>query len=142
MSVVRRVLWSMSWLIVPAGLTGQAAPSPVTTGGSKKPLTINDYTLWRTIDGAVLSADGRFVAYGTRLTNVLPAQAKPVIRVRDLQGATETEVLHASQPQFSPNGAWLSYLVEPPAPPRGTIVTFMIGSAWVQRCETTACPAS
>lgn len=119
MSVVRTMV-SMWCLAIPAVLSGQAAPTAATSGGARKPLTINDYTLWRAIDGAALSADGRWVAYGTRLTNVLPAQAKPVVRVRDLQGGAETEVLHASQPQFSPTGAWLAYLVEPPAPTRGT----------------------
>jgi dienelactone hydrolase len=119
MTVVHRVVASIALLLLPAALAGQAAPPTAPTGGAKKPLTVSDYTLWRTIDGAVLSADGRWVAYGTRLTNVLPADGKPVIRVRDLQTSAETEVLHASQPVFSPSGTWLAYLVEPPAPPRG-----------------------
>jgi len=119
MSVVRLMVVSLWALVIPAALTGQAAPTPTASGGAKKPLTVSDYTLWRTIDGAVVSADGRWVAYGTRLTNVLPAEAKPIIRVRDLSGGAETEVLHASQPQFAPSGAWLAYLVEPPAPTRG-----------------------
>ncbi len=118
MSVVHRVVTSITLLLLPAVLAGQAAPSPVATGAAKKPLTISDYTLWRTIDGAVLSTDGRWVAYGTRLSNVLPADGKPIIRVRDLQGGAETEVLHASRPAFSPSGTWLAYQVEPPAPPR------------------------
>ncbi len=119
MSCVHRVVTSMGLLLLPAALAGQVAPASAPAGGTKKPLTVSDYTLWRTIDGAVISADGRWVAYGTRLTNVLPADGKPVIRVRDLQSSSETEVLHASQPVFSPSGTWLAYLVEPPAPTRG-----------------------
>ncbi len=88
-------------------------------GQTKKPLTVNDYTKWRSIDNAVISADGQWVAYATRLTNVLPADAKPIVRVRQVSTGTETEILHASQPQFSPDGRWLTYLVEPPPPTRG-----------------------
>ncbi|MBL0940336.1 MAG: S9 family peptidase [Gemmatimonadaceae bacterium] len=86
---------------------------------SKKPLTVGDYALWRTIEGASISADGRWVAYNTRLTNTLPVESKPVLRLRDVENGKDVEILHASQPTFSPDGKWVAYLVEPPAPARG-----------------------
>lgn len=116
MSAVRRAAVLLSWIVAPSLLSAQAAPA--VSPSARKPLTLNDYTLWRSIDAASLSADGRWVAYGTRLTNVLPADAKPVVRIREVASGAETEVLHASQPAFTPDGRWLAYLVEPPPPAR------------------------
>jgi dipeptidyl aminopeptidase/acylaminoacyl peptidase len=118
MSAARRAAALLSCLVAPSLLTAQVAPAA--SQSTRKPLTLSDYTLWRSIDAASLSADGRWVAYGTRLSNVLPADAKPVVRVREVSSGAESEVLHASQPAFSPDGRWLAYLVEPPPPPRAT----------------------
>jgi dienelactone hydrolase len=95
------------------------APAPALSQPAKKPLTVNDYSKWRAIDASAISADGRWVVYATRLTNTLPADAKPLVRLRNVATGEETEILHASQPQFSPDGKWVTYLVEPPPPVRG-----------------------
>jgi dipeptidyl aminopeptidase/acylaminoacyl peptidase len=94
------------------------APSTV-SAQAKKPLTIDDYTKWRSIDNAALSADGSWAVYGMRQSNTLPTDGKPVVTLRNLRTSQDTEIPHASQPQFSPDGKWLSYLVEPPPPARG-----------------------
>jgi esterase/lipase len=103
-------------------LCATALPSlPLHAQGNtgKKPLTTAEYARWRSIDNAVISSDGGWVAYGTRLTNVVPTDAKPVVRLRNLTTNREIEIQHASQPQFSPDGRWIVYLVEPPPPARG-----------------------
>jgi dipeptidyl aminopeptidase/acylaminoacyl peptidase len=84
------------------------------TGGSpgKKVLGVEDYTRWRTIQGAQLSHDGKWAVYGLRHVNTLAAEANPVLRLRDVVAGTEIEIADASQPSFSPDGKWLTYLVE------------------------------
>lgn len=109
----------MSRVWCPLVLAVLLAPAPMLAQSAKKPLTVSDYSKWRSIDVSAISADGQWVVYATRLTNTLPADAKPIVRVRNVATGDETEILHASQPQFSPDGKWVTYLVEPPAPARG-----------------------
>ena len=90
---------------------GAAAPAP----RAKKVLGINDYSRWRSIDGAQMSGDGRWVIYGLRYTNTLPADAKPVLRILNLETNRETEIANATQAAFSPDSRWVSYQIEPPA---------------------------
>ena len=94
------------------------AQTPTNTG-AKKVLSVDDYARWRTIDNSIITADGKWVAYGLRFTNTLPLDAKPVLHLRNLATTSEIEVPNATQPTFSPDSRWLAYLVEPPPPARG-----------------------
>ncbi len=67
---------ALSLLLFPAVVALAQGPSAPPAPGGKKPLTIADYSKWRTIDGAGLSPDGKWVAYTLRYTNTLPADAK------------------------------------------------------------------
>jgi len=97
------------------------AQAPATTA-TRKVLGVEEYARWRTVEGAQLSADGKWAVYGLRFTNTLPADAKPVLRLRDVAAGSEVEIADASQASFSPDGKWLAYLVETQprrTPPRG-----------------------
>lgn len=98
--------------------TTSSAQTPLTTG-NKKVLTVDDYARWRTIDNAIVSSDGKWVAYGLRFANTVTADAKPVLRLRNLASDQEIEVPNASSPVFSPDSRWIAYSVEPPPPTRG-----------------------
>ncbi|MCA0376767.1 MAG: S9 family peptidase [Gemmatimonadetes bacterium] len=102
---------------LPHALIAQGAQGASRSG--TKPFTLADYTKWRTIESAALSPDGAWVASVLRFANTLPADSKPVLRLRNLSTNAETEIAHATQPQFSPDGKWITYLVEPPPPARG-----------------------
>ena len=55
-----------------------AATRPAPRSGDangKKVLTVDDYTRWRIIDASAISADGKWVAYGMRVTNVVAPDA-------------------------------------------------------------------
>ena len=58
----------------------QTAPK----AAAKKLLTVDDYTKWRSITGQEISSDGRWVTYVLQLTNVPPAETKPVLHVINL----------------------------------------------------------
>jgi dipeptidyl aminopeptidase/acylaminoacyl peptidase len=81
----------------------------------KKPLTINDYTRWRAIDAAQLSADGNWLSYGLRFTNVVTPDTKPELRIKPLGGGDEIAVKDGGQAAFSPDSRWIVYQIDPPA---------------------------
>jgi len=74
--------------ILPAVATAQAP-------AARKVLSIDEYSRWRTIDGAQISPDGKYVVYGLRYTNTLPADAKPVVTLRDLSTGTDLQIADA-----------------------------------------------
>jgi dipeptidyl aminopeptidase/acylaminoacyl peptidase len=88
------------------------AQSNVPGAAAKKPLTVDDYGRWRTIEGAELSGDGRWVAYALRFANVLPRDSKPVLHLVDLQTSQEVEIANAHSPTFSPDSRWVVYQVD------------------------------
>jgi hypothetical protein len=63
---------------VAAGIPAGAQPA------AKKPLTQNDYDIWRSIQGATLSNDGRWAMY-----TVQPLVGEGELIVRSTQGSTE-----------------------------------------------------
>jgi hypothetical protein len=85
-------------LLVPAFvLTPTQAQSP-----AKKVLTVEDYTRWRSISGQEISGDGKWVVYGLSYTNTLPANARPVLHILNLEISQDIEVPNASGVTFSP----------------------------------------
>jgi hypothetical protein len=93
--------------LVAAGTSLAAQPA-----APKKVLSVADYDRWRTIEGAQLNASGTYAAYAMRHTNTLPADARPVVVLRDLKAGTDVTIPDASTPAFSPDGRWLTYQVE------------------------------
>jgi dipeptidyl aminopeptidase/acylaminoacyl peptidase len=79
----------------------------------RKPLTVDDYTKWRTINGQEISPDGRWVTYVLQLTNVPQAETKPVLHLRDLETHADVEVPNATGGTFSPDSQWIAYQVDP-----------------------------
>jgi dienelactone hydrolase len=88
-------------------------PGPEANG--KRVLTINDYTRWRAIDAAQISADGAWLSYGLRLTNVVATDARPELHLKRVEANDETVVKDVTQASFSSDSRWIVYQVETPA---------------------------
>jgi len=89
-----------------AGAQDSAAPH------AKKILGVNDYTRWRTIEAAGISADGRWVASVWRFTNLPNDETKPELHLRDLNASSDVVIAHASNPMFSSDSKWIVYQVD------------------------------
>ncbi len=92
-----------------------ASPTAPADPNGKKILQVDDFTRWRTIDAAEISNDGRWVAYGTRFTNVVTPDAKPVLTLLNLDTNEKVEVADATNAQFSADSRWVVYQIEIPA---------------------------
>ena len=91
--------------------TGTGAPVP------PKPLTIDDYSRWRRIEDVRISGNGQWVAYTLRHTNTLPDEAKPELRIRDLETGQDIVVPNAHDGEFSADSRWIVYQIDSiPAP--------------------------
>jgi dipeptidyl aminopeptidase/acylaminoacyl peptidase len=93
-----------------------AFPTAQTT--AKRALTVEDYTKWRTITGQEISGDGRWMTYVLQLTNTPPAEAAPVLHVKNLDTGADVAVPHATGGTFSADSAWIAYQVDPGAAQR------------------------
>jgi dipeptidyl aminopeptidase/acylaminoacyl peptidase len=80
---------------------------------TKKVLTVDDYTKWRSINSASISGDGEWVTYVLALTNTTPTDSKPVMHLHRLDNDQEIQVANASAPAFSADSRWLAYQVDP-----------------------------
>ena len=89
-----------------------AQPAGSASPAVKKVLGVDDYSKWRTIDGAQISANGRWVASVLRHTNVLPNDAKPELHLRNLDTDANVVIAHASNPTFSADSRWIVYQVD------------------------------
>jgi dienelactone hydrolase len=99
--------------------TGAMTSTATPDRDRKRALSTADYSRWRTIEGAQISPDGKWVAYVLRLTNVPTADTKPSLHILNLDTNKDTIILHASAPQFSPDSRWVVYQVDVPEPARG-----------------------
>jgi dipeptidyl aminopeptidase/acylaminoacyl peptidase len=88
------------------------ASAAVVAPPGKKPLTIEDYGRWRTIEDARISGSGRWVAYALRHINVLPTESKPVLYLHDVDSGSDVEIENAHSPEFSPDSRWVVYQVD------------------------------
>ena len=95
-----------------------ARPAPASTPSAKKPLTIADYSRWRNIEGAAISADGKWVAYTLRHANTLPADSRPTLKLLNLETNREVDVPNAHSAEFSSDSRWIVYQVDS-VPARG-----------------------
>ena len=103
---------ALATALAAAPLTAQAPAA------AKKAMTVDDYTKWRTISAQAISADGKWVAYILELTNVVAAEAKPVLHLLNLETNAEVTVNDASGAVFSPDSKWIAYQVDPGAAQR------------------------
>ncbi len=78
----------------------------------KKVLTADDYSRWRSIEGERISSDGHWVTWVYRFTNVLPAESKPELHIRNLESKQDVTIDGATNPVFSPDGKWIVYEVD------------------------------
>jgi dipeptidyl aminopeptidase/acylaminoacyl peptidase len=79
---------------------------------------IDDYTKWRSIAGQAISGDGKWVATTLQLTNTIPAEAKPVLHLLNLETNAEVTVADAAEGTFSADSKWIAYQVDPGAAQR------------------------
>lgn len=83
----------------------QAAEAPV---GARKPITHEVYANWRSIQGTVLSRDGRWAAYA-----LVAQEADGELVVRQLADGKEWRAPRGSAPVFSADGRYLAFAVQP-----------------------------
>ncbi|HUF51618.1 MAG TPA: hypothetical protein VMN60_12325, partial [Longimicrobiales bacterium] len=89
-----------------------AAPGATATANGRKVLGVDDYARWRSIGDAQLSSDGRWAAYVLRFANTLPADAKPVLHIVNLETNERIEIAGATSPEFSPDARWALYSLD------------------------------
>lgn len=76
---------------------------------SRKPLTVDDYTKWKSINDSAISGDGKWVTYVLRTTNVPDDKANPVLHVLNVDTGQDVGVPNAMGGTFSPDSKWLAY---------------------------------
>ncbi len=106
-----------------------ASAAPAAAQGAKKPITQDVYDLWRSIQGATLSSDGKWAMY-----TVSPAVGEGELVIRSTSGATEFKfprgytgrpqlqagadsaaLFNAAPAQFSGNGQYAAFVKYPSA---------------------------
>jgi dipeptidyl aminopeptidase/acylaminoacyl peptidase len=92
---------------------------PASQAPSKKAMTIDDYTKWRSIERPAISGDGKWVAYTLQTTNVVAAEAKPALHLLNLETSQDVTVADATEGTFSPDSRWIAYQVSPAGGQRG-----------------------
>jgi dienelactone hydrolase len=92
---------------------------PSAQSASKKPLTIDDYTKWRSIGDAAISGDGKWVTYVLRTANVPDEKANAVLHILNLETNEDVAVQHGTSGIFSPDSKWIVYSVDPAGGARG-----------------------
>ena len=104
-------------IVIAVALAAAAAPQAALTP-AKKALAVEDYAKWRSIESPLISGDGKWVAYVLQLTNTIPAEAKPVLHLLNLETNAEVTVADAFDGAFSLDSKWIAYQVDPGAAQR------------------------
>jgi dipeptidyl aminopeptidase/acylaminoacyl peptidase len=112
-----------------AALVLAAHALPDAQAPAKKAMTIDDYTKWRSIAGQEISSDGKWVAYTLALTNTIPAEAKPVLHLLNLETSVDVTVADATAGAFSADSKWIAYQVDPAAAQRARAARAAAGAA-------------
>ena len=73
----------------------------------RRPLEIADYRLWRTIEDATISDDGRWSSW-----TYAKVRGDDTLHVRGLDSDTRREVPRASGGAFSSDGRWIAYTID------------------------------
>ncbi len=125
--------------VLAVGMTA-AFSLPQAQTAAKKAMTVDDYAKWRDIASREISGDGGWVAYVLQLTNTIPAEAKPVLHLLNLETDVETTVNDASDPAFSSDSKWIAYQVDPGAAQRARAAR--TGSGGTPSTQPAAPPAT
>jgi len=116
-AIVSTALTALVALTVPC--TAATSFAQGSSPAAKRAMSVDDYAKWRTIEGAQISSDGKWVAYATRLTNIPAADTKPVLHILNLQTNQDVTVADGTNPTFSADARWVTYQVDPAAPRGG-----------------------
>lgn len=87
------------------------ATAPVSGQGTKRALTIDDYSQWRSMSNSRMSGDGNWVSYEVRFTNT--AEPRPALRLVRLDTDQEEEIPDGGGAVFSDDSRWVAYTVAP-----------------------------
>lgn len=114
-----------------------AAPA-LAQSTDRRPLEIADYQLWRTIQGAEISDDGRWAAW-----TYSKVRMDDTLVVANLDDGTRHEIARASNGTMSPDGNWIGYSVSPgvleaeelerngdPVPAQAGLMDLRTGRTW------------
>ncbi|MEO8624301.1 MAG: hypothetical protein ABI625_24685, partial [bacterium] len=112
-------LRALALSFVLAGVSAHAQSTVPAGAAAKKVLSVNDYARWRSIDGAQISGDGRWVAYTLRYTNVAVADARPVLHILRLDTNQDVQIPNATSASFSSDSRWVVYQIDSSAAARG-----------------------
>ena len=118
-----------TFIVVLAVALAAAPAFPQAQPAAKKVMTVDDYAKWRNIASQAISRDGKWVAYVLQLTNTIPAEAKPVLFLLNLETNVEVSVNDASDAVFSPDSKWIAYQVDPGAAQRARAARSGSGAA-------------
>jgi dipeptidyl aminopeptidase/acylaminoacyl peptidase len=121
--------WIPVFAFVLAVAMSAAYLTPQAQTAAKKAMTVDDYAKWRDIASPAISGDGRWVAYVLQLTNTIPAEAKPVLHLLNLETNADVTVNDASDPVFSLDSKWIAYQVDPGAAQRARAARTSPGGA-------------
>jgi dipeptidyl aminopeptidase/acylaminoacyl peptidase len=132
--------WIRVFAFVLAVAMTAAYSLPQAQTAAKKAMTVDDYAKWRDIASREISGDGRWVAYVLQLTNTIPAEAKPVLHLLNLETNVEVAVNDASDPVFSSDSKWIAYQVDPGAAQRARAAR--TGSGGAPSMQPAAPPAA
>ena len=80
---------------------------------ARRALTVEDYSLWRSISDQEISADGTWVSYGLRFSNTRSEEAEPVLHILNLETDQHLEVPDATGGTFSNDSRWIAYQIDP-----------------------------
>jgi len=75
---------------------------------SKKPLDHSDYDIWNTVRADSISADGKWIAY-----TISSEESGSTLKIRNTHDATEYTVTRGSGAQFTRDGQFIAYYVDP-----------------------------
>jgi dipeptidyl aminopeptidase/acylaminoacyl peptidase len=86
--------------------SAQAGPAATAVSANGKVLTLDDYPSWKRIPSAVLSPNGRWIAWAQQ-----PNEGEDTLFIRELDGAGVHALARGSGPRFSNDSRWVAYTV-------------------------------
>lgn len=77
-------------------------------GQTQKPLSLEDYAQWNSINNTELSPDGRYMTYAYN-----PNEGDATLHIRLVNGDTLRTITNGKKVAFSEDSKWLAFLVDP-----------------------------